>query len=154
MAVSQPGECTAVKLGFDAALARLAANDHGVLCTMHTERGIDAVPVVYAVSDDGYVGVPIDRVKPKAAVNTQLQRERNLDGDPRATLLIERWDHDDWSDLWWVRAELRWDRDAVDRSAELSAKLAAQYEQYRDEPFDRIIVFKVVSAAGWAARAD
>ena len=78
---------------------------------MHAERGVDAVPVAYAVDDDGYVGVPIDRVKPKASL--RLQRERNLEADPRATLLVEHWDRSDWSRLWWVRAELRWQGDTA-----------------------------------------
>ena len=47
-----------MRLAEDEANARLAANDHGILCTLHAERGVDAVPVVYAVDDDGYVGVP------------------------------------------------------------------------------------------------
>ena len=82
---------------------------------MHAERGVDAVPVVYAVDDDGYVGVPVDRVKPKAS--SRLQRERNLEADPRGTLLVEHWDRDDWSQLWWVRAELRFQGDAAGRAA-------------------------------------
>ena len=101
---------------------RLAAHDHGILCTVHAERGVDAVPVVYVVDDDGYVGVPVDRVKPKAS--SRLQRERNLETDPRATLLVEHWDRDDWSQLWWVRAELRWQGDAAGRAAALAARLA------------------------------
>ena len=68
---------------------RLAANDHGVLATLHAARGADLVPVVYTVVD-GHVGVPVDLVKPKASA--RLQRERNLESDPRATLLVEHWD--------------------------------------------------------------
>ena len=102
-----------MRLTEDEARARLAAHDHGVLCTVHAERGVDAVPVVYVVDDDGYVGVPVDPVKPKAS--SRLQRERNLEADPRATLLVEHWDRDDWSQLWWVRAELRWQGDAAGR---------------------------------------
>lgn len=64
----------------------------------------DAVPVAYVMDEDGYVGVPVDRVKPKAS--RRLQRERNLEADPRATLLVENWESADWSQLWWVRAEL------------------------------------------------
>lgn len=95
-----------MRLADHEARARLESHDHGILCTVHAERGVDAVPVAYAVDDDGYVGVPIDRVKPKASL--RLQRERNLEADPRATLLVEHWDRSDWSRLWWVRAELRW----------------------------------------------
>lgn len=138
-----------MKLAADAALARLATHDHGVLCTLHPQRGVDAVPVVYAVDGDGYVGVPIDRVKPKAA--SRLQRERNLASDPRATLLIEHWDGDDWSRLWWVRVELRWQEDDADRAAALAAELADRYPPYRDQPFDRVLVLRIVGATGWAA---
>ena len=51
------------------ARTRLAAQDHGILCTVHAERGVDAVPVVFVVGEDGFVSVPIDRVKPKASTH-------------------------------------------------------------------------------------
>jgi len=82
-----------MKLTADEARARLAAQVHGVCCTLHPERGPDPVPVVYALDDDGFVGIPVDRVKPKAS--SRLQRERNLEADPRATLLVDHWDRDD-----------------------------------------------------------
>jgi hypothetical protein len=121
-----------------------------VLCTLHADRGADAVPCVYAVDTDGYVGVPIDTVKAKSS--TQLQRHRNLQADPRATLLVDQWDRDDWSRLWWVRAELRWvpDRD-TERSAGLAALLAERYPQYRDQPFADLLVLRIVGLTGWAA---
>jgi len=141
-----------MRLTEDEARTRLAADDHGILCTVHAERGVDAVPVAYVV-EDGYVGVPVDRVKPKTS--SRLQRERNLEADPRATLLAEHWDRADWSRLWWVRAELRWQRDAnADRAAALAARLARRYPQYRDQPFDRILVLQIVGVTGWAASAD
>ena len=115
-----------MRLGEDEARARLAAHDHGVLCTLHAERGVDAVPVVFAVAGD-LVGIPVDRVKPKAS--SRLQRERNLEADPRATLLVEHWDRDDWSQLWWVRAELRFQGDAAGRETALAARLAERYAQ-------------------------
>jgi hypothetical protein len=134
------------------ARARLAENDHGVLCTVHAERGVDAVPVAYVVDDEGYVGVPVDRVKAKASL--RLQRERNLEADPRAALLVERWDHADWSQLWWVRAELRWQGDeAADRATSLAVRLAGRYAQYEDQPFARVLVLRIVGVTGWAAGA-
>jgi hypothetical protein len=142
-----------MRLGEDEALARLAVHDHGILCTMHAERGVDAVPVAYVVDEDGYVGVPVDRVKPKASM--RLQRERNLEADPRATLLIEHWDRDDWSRLWWVRAELRWQGDdAAGREADLAARLAGRYPQYRDQPFARVLVLRIVGVTGWAGDSE
>jgi hypothetical protein len=51
-----------------------------------------------------------------------------------------------------VRAELRWQGDATaDRAAGLAAGLAGRYPQYRDQPFDRVLVLRVVGVAGWAA---
>lgn len=142
-----------MRLAEDEARSRLAALDHGILCTVHADRGVDAVPVTYVVDDDGYVGVPVDRVKPKAS--SRLQRERNLEADPRATLLVEHWDRDDWSRLWWVRAELRWADDAAaDRTAALAAGLARRYPQYRDQPFERMLVLRIVGVAGWAAASS
>ncbi|MDH4279429.1 MAG: pyridoxamine 5'-phosphate oxidase family protein [Acidimicrobiia bacterium] len=138
------------RLSDEEALARLTAHDHGVLCTIHPERGIDAVPCVYAVDDDGYVGIPVDTVKPKSS--TRLQRERNLEADPRATLLAEQWDADDWSKLWWVRLELRRQADASpEREAALGDLLAGRYPQYRDEPFAKVLVLRIVNALGWEA---
>ena len=129
------------------ARSRLVAHEHGALCTVHPSRGVDAVPVVYAVSDD-FVGVPVDRVKPKSS--TRLQRERNLEADPRATLLVEHWDREDWSRLWWVRAELRCAEDSG-READLAGRLAGAFPQYRDQPFERVLVLRVVDVTGWAA---
>ena len=142
-----------MRLAEDEARARLAAHDHAILCTVHPERGVDAVPVAFVVDEDGYVGVPVDLVKPKAS--TRLQRERNLDADPRATLLVEQWDRDDWSRLWWVRAELRWQREQADgRAATLAALLAARYPQYDDQPFARVLVLRIVGVTGWAAHSS
>jgi PPOX class probable F420-dependent enzyme len=136
----------------DDALARLAAHDHGVLCTLHPERGVDAVPVVYAVDDQRRVGVPVDRVKPKSSL--RLQRVQNLEADPRATLLIEHWDRSDWSRLWWVRAELRWLGDASpDLTASLASLLGHRYSQYRDKPFAQVLSLDIVNVTGWAAEA-
>jgi Pyridoxamine 5'-phosphate oxidase len=142
-----------MRLDEDQALARLRAHLHGILCTVHAERGVDAVPGVYAVDDEGYVGVPFDLVKPKSSL--RLQRERNLEADPRATLLAEHWDADDWTQLWWVRAELRWKADPdPGRVADLAERLAGRYSQYRDKPFARILVLHIVGITGWSASAN
>jgi PPOX class probable F420-dependent enzyme len=140
-----------MRLAPDDARARLAGHDHGILCTVHAGRGVDAVPVAFAVDDDDHVGVPVDRVKPKSS--SRLQRERNLEADPRATLLVEHWDGDDWSRLWWVRAELRHVVDAPPgRVSDLAVRLAGRYPQYRDHPFSSILVLRIVRVTGWAAQ--
>jgi hypothetical protein len=138
-----------MKLSEGSARALLVDRDHGVLGTVHAQRGVDVVPVVYVLDDDGFVGVPVDLVKPKSS--TSLQRERNLAADPRATLLVEHWDRDDWSRLWWVRAELQWAGVDTDRAPALADELARRFAQYRDRPFARMLVFRVVRIAGWTA---
>ena len=139
-----------MRLAADEARARLASQVHGVLCTLHPERGPDPQPVVYALSDDGHVGVPIDRVKPKTS--SRLRREHNLEADPRAALLVEHWDADDWSRLWWVRAHLEHvpapGRSVID---DLAARLARTVPQYADQPFHRVLVCRIQAVTGWAA---
>lgn len=140
-----------MKLTKSEAMARLIAHDHGVLATVHSERGVDAIPIVYAVTGD-FVGVPIDRVKPKSS--QRLQREVNLESDPRATLLVEHWDRDDWSKLWWVRAHLHYEgAEPSEQSARLNAQLAAAFTQYHDQPFTDTLVLRIDAVSGWAATA-
>lgn len=120
-----------------------------MLSTLHADRGIDAVPIVYAVIGD-LVGVPIDRVKPKSSL--RLQRQANLEADPRATLLIEQWDRDDWSKLWWVRAELRYiGTQPNEQSAALAAQLTQAFTQYRDQPFAGMLMLRIAAISGWSA---
>ncbi len=129
------------------ARSRLEAADHGVLSTVHPDRGVDAVPCVFALDGD-VVGVPIDRLKPKRS--QRLQRATNLEADPRATLLVDHWDPDDWDRLWWVRAELRWEP-SPEREPTLADRLAARYPQYRDRPFSSVLVLCIVRLTGWSA---
>lgn len=139
-----------MRLTPEQAWERFAGHDHAVLCTLHPVRGVDAVPVAFAVDDDGFVGVPVDTVKAKAS--GRLQRERNLEADPRATLLAEHWDGADWTRLWWVRATVRYiPEPGAAREEALAALLAARYPQYRDRPFTRMIVLRVDEVSGWAA---
>lgn len=139
-----------MRMNTEDARARLSTNIHGVLCTLHPERGADPQPVVYAVSDDDHVGVPIDRVKPKAS--TRLKREENLETDPRGTLLIEHWETVDWSRLWWVRADLHHVRNPTSSlTDELAERLARTVPQYADRPFHRVLVCRIVAVTGWSA---
>lgn len=140
-----------MKLDADACRARLDAHVHGVFATLHPERGPDPQPCVYAVTADGaHLGVPVDSVKPKAS--TRLQREDNLDADPRGALLVDHWDAEDWTRLWWVRAQTEHLADPPAAIVEeLSDKLAGTVPQYADKPFHRVIVCRIVRLTGWAA---
>lgn len=139
-----------MRLNEEAARSRLSEQVHGVFCTLHPTRGPAPQPVVYAVSDDGHVGVPIDKVKPKAS--SRLQREDNLEADPRGSLLIEHWEVEDWSRLWWVRADLEHvSEPPASLLDELADRLASTVPQYADKPFHRVLVCKIVNLTGWAA---
>jgi hypothetical protein len=106
------------------------------------------VPVCFAL-DDGWAAIPVDSVKPKRS--TVLGRIRNLERDPRATLLVEHWDAADWSRLWWVRLSLvRADADDAMR-ARLVAALRARYPQYAGIEFDAVLTFRLEKIGGWEA---
>ena len=72
-----------MKLSADEARSRLADCDHGVLSTRYPEGGVHSIPVVYAVDEADRIGMPIDRVKPKATM--QLQRRGNLEATANVT---------------------------------------------------------------------
>ncbi len=143
-----------MRLATDDCWSYLRAADHGVLCTVNEKKGVDAVPVCFAVVGK-LIATPIDTVKPKRT--TELGRIGNLEREAAATLLCDHWDRDDWSQLWWVRAHL------VRRSAhdvsnalldECDTALRGKYSQYRDTEFADVIVFNVKTMLGWSAASD
>jgi PPOX class probable F420-dependent enzyme len=137
-----------VHLDRDEAARRAAAADHGVLATLNRTGVADLVPVCFAIVGEA-LAVPVDSVKPKRS--TALGRIRNLERDPRATLLIEHWDPVDWSRLWWVRLTLL-RRDVPERvAAALEQELRDRYPQYAGEAFVALLTFGIESAGGWSA---
>ena len=137
-----------MRLDHSECLRRASLADHGVLATLHPQRGVDAVPVCFALDTDRVV-VPVDREKPKRT--SALQRVENLRGDPRATLLCEHWDAEHWDRLWWVRLTLRSDDLAAPDRDEMTDALRLKYPQYRTAEFHSVLVFAVVASAGWSA---
>jgi len=134
----------------DTAEARRRARDadHGILATLHDERGVDAVPACF-VLDGEVVAIAIDELKPKASPD--LQRLRNLARDPRAALLVEGWDAADWSRLWWVRLSLRRSDEQPAVAAACEALLRAKYPQYATARLTAVVTFRVTAVRGWAA---
>ena len=135
-------------LKVEEALRRATAADHGVLATLHEPRGADLVPACFAI-EDGWLAVPVDSVKPKGS--TALGRIRNLERDPRATLLVEHWDAADWSALWWVRLLLVRADAPGDLAARLEAGLRARYPQYATARFVALLTFRIDHVGGWSA---
>ena len=137
-----------MRLSAGEALRRAAGADHGVLSTARPDGSIDSVPACFAVVGD-LVVTGIDDVKPKAGGT--LRRVTDLEGDPRATLLCEHWDPDDWSRLWWARLRLRREAVPLADAAALEAALRRRYRQYAEAGFTALITFRIVEATGWSA---
>lgn len=116
---------------------------------MHPERGVDAVPVVFAL-DGRRIFLPIDRVKAKRT--TRLRRLRNLEADPRCVLLVESYT-DDWEDLWWVRVHAQGSQCPAERLADAVSALERRHPRYT-EPGSIATVIELVAdtITGWAAR--
>ncbi len=105
--------------------AKLVQTCHaGRLGTIARDGRPNLVPVCYAYTDGQFV-IPVDQ-KPKRA--GKLARIRNIERDPRVTLLIDHYD-DDWSQLAWVRVEGT--GHITERGAEAPDAIAALRSRYR-----------------------
>ena len=88
------------------------------------------VPVCFAVDGDT-VYFAVDH-KPKRT--ERLQRLVNIAAEPRVALLADHYE-DDWSQLWWARADGRAREVADPGERERALELLAQrYPQYRERP--------------------
>lgn len=114
----------------DEARARFADAPVARLATVGTEQQPHLVPVTFAVRGSVVV-IAVDH-KPKSTTN--LKRLRNIKFVDRVSLLADHYD-DDWSQLWWVRADgrARILESAPDRDAPVRW-LVEKYAQYQDNP--------------------
>jgi PPOX class probable F420-dependent enzyme len=100
------------------------------------------VPVVFAVGGDDRDGsdVVYTAVDAKPKTTRRLRRLANIDGNPRVSLLVDHY-ADDWTQLWWVRADgvatVHTDGDAVDLGRRL---LRAKYPQYQSVSLDGPVI--------------
>lgn len=104
------------------------------------------VPVVFAV-DGETVYTAVDG-KPKST--RRLRRLANIAAEPRVSLLVDHYD-DDWSRLWWVRADGRASvHDDGPHADRARALLSAKYPQYQSVPLDGpVIEVRVERWTGW-----
>jgi PPOX class probable F420-dependent enzyme len=106
------------------------------------------VPVVFALDGDR-ISVAVDE-KPKRSAD--LQRLHNIRANPGVSLLVDHYD-DDWSQLWWVRADGQ--ARLVKAGAEHEAAtrlLTAKYTLYqKGQAFDTAVIIDVTGWSGWAA---
>lgn len=103
------------------------------------------VPITFALAGETIIHA-VDH-KPKST--RELARLRNIRADPRASVLADHYD-DDWSRLWWVRADGR--ARIVDDAPELIELLVARYPQYATRPPEGpVIALDVEKIKGWTA---
>jgi PPOX class probable F420-dependent enzyme len=111
--------------------------------------GPHIVPITFAVVGE-VIYHAIDH-KPKRT--TALKRLDNLRADPRASILVDGYD-EDWSALWWVRADGDGSILAPGHAEALHA-LREKYPQYRDRPPEGpVIAVDVTRWSSWSARGD
>lgn len=108
------------------------------------------MPVVFAVDGDS-IWTAVDG-KPKST--RALARLANIAAHPRVAILVDHYD-EDWSSLWWVRADGTAQVHPVgsEPAHRGLAALAAKYPQYQDSPPPGpVIEVRVGSWRGWSAR--
>jgi PPOX class probable F420-dependent enzyme len=128
--------------------SRFASRAVARLATVRPDGAPHVVPVVFALVD-GTVYSAVDG-KPKRT--RRLQRLANVRADPRCALLVDHYE-DDWSRLWWVRAD---GTAAVVEDPPAAhpglAALAARHPQYRAQPPDGpLLVVTVERWSGWSS---
>jgi PPOX class probable F420-dependent enzyme len=119
------------------------------LATVDEQGRPHLVPCTFAVDDLGDVLIGVDN-KPKASPN--LKRLRNIEHNPRVSLLADQY-ADDWDQLWWARADgtARVERGHDELGAHWR-QLAGKYPQYHGQALTGpVIVVTVESWSGWAA---
>lgn len=104
------------------------------------------VPIVFAVDDDRIYSAVDQKPKRTAA----LRRLTNVQANPAVSVLVDHYD-DDWSKLWWVRAD---GRGRVLASDDLEARRAVallrqRYPQQRAA--GAVLAVDVERWSGWSA---
>jgi PPOX class probable F420-dependent enzyme len=129
---------------------RLTAARTGHLATVRPDGRPHVVVCCHAVDGD----VVYTAVDAKPKTTTALQRLRNVDANPWASLLVDHYD-EDWSALWWVRVDgpARLVDDDGERGRALAA-LAGKYEQYGDRPpTGPVLAIEIEAVRSWPAPA-
>jgi PPOX class probable F420-dependent enzyme len=112
------------------ALDRLATARVGRFASVTPEGTPHIVPVTFAIVE----GTVVHMIDQKPKTTSRLRRLSNVEATPVASLLVDRYD-EDWSRLWWVRADgavrVETGGDPWQRARD---GLAEKYEQYRLSP--------------------
>ncbi|HEX2314235.1 MAG TPA: TIGR03668 family PPOX class F420-dependent oxidoreductase [Thermomonospora sp.] len=111
------------------------------------EAGRPHLVVAVFAADGDLVRMAVDH-KPKRT--RDLKRLRNIAANPAVSLLADHYE-DDWTRLWWVRADGRATVTGDPAEVETTARLlAARYPQYREHPPEGpAVLVEVRRWAGW-----
>lgn len=116
-----------------------------MLATVGAEGAPHVVPVVFAV----HGGVVYTAVDAKRKSTRKLRRLTNIEGNPQVSMLVDHYD-DDWTRLWWVRAD---GRAEIHYSGEELATgymlLRGKYAQYQRIALDGPVIS--VTVAKWSS---
>ena len=121
------------------------------LSTINPNGTPHLVPIVFAVADAGdRIFTAIDW-KPKTT--QKLQRLDNIRADPAVSLIVDHYT-DDWSQLWWIRADGNahiTESSSTEGTLALNA-LVAKYSQYKNNrPEGPVIIIEKLSWRSWSA---
>jgi len=118
------------------------------LATVGPDGRPHIVPITFAMDDDT-IYFAID-FKPKKTAD--LQRLRNIEANPSVSVLVDHYE-DDWTKLWWVRADGS-ARIVIDGALfeQGIALLTHRYTQYRSaRPAGPVIAISIARMTGWSA---
>ena len=122
-----------------------AAAPVAILATAGADGTPHVVPVVFAVHAD----VLYTAVDAKRKTTHRLRRLANIAANPRVSLLVDHYD-DDWTQLWWVRADgIAAIHDAGEQMATGYALLRQKYPQYERTALNGPVV--TVDVARWSS---
>jgi PPOX class probable F420-dependent enzyme len=125
---------------------RFAGSRAARLATVGDGGQPHVVPIVFALDGDTlYFAVDS---KPKTTAN--LRRLNNIAANPAVSVLADHYE-DDWTRLWWVRADgtarIVTDESEADRAIDLLAQKYRQYETSR--PPGPVVAIQIDRLSGW-----
>ncbi|MDT4925673.1 MAG: hypothetical protein QOG01_3386 [Pseudonocardiales bacterium] len=136
----------------DAARARFAVTPVARLATASADARPHVVPIVFALAVD----VVYTAVDGKPKTTTALRRLANVEANPQVAVLVDHY-QDDWTRLWWARADGNARILATDEAeaADALALLTERYPVYATQrPPGPVIAIDVTRWSGWAAAPD
>ncbi len=136
-----------MRLSSEEARKRFATSSVARLATVSARLRPHLVPIVFVVAGD----VVYTSVDAKPKTTTALRRLDNIAANPAVAVLADRYG-DDWSQLWWARADgTARIADGAEAQAAIG-RLVARYPQYeRQPPPGPVIAVDVARWSGWSA---